>query len=366
MTSDSQNTESSHSPGPKLDFRARVALPVCVLLLAALALHRMVIADPAPPYLEFTGRTMGTTYSVKISEVEFTDAQRGWINREIASQLDRVNELMSTYDPTSELSRLNRHASLLPFKLSAETFEVIRIAQQISEMSGGAFDITVGPLVSAWGFGATDRPPESPSEVELASILERVGYRHLSLNPGESSISKLHPGTECDLSAIAKGYGVDRVAEALLAEGYENFLVEVGGELRANGSKPDSVPWKVGIERPDSEIRATERVIALRQMSLATSGDYRNYYEIDGVRISHTFDPRRNEPIRHSLASASVLHPRAVWADALATTINVLGPDAGFAWAEQHEIAALLIVRKEDGEFHSLETTAFRMQQGAP
>jgi len=366
MTSASPSPGSPRGSRAKLDLRARIALPICALLLAALAIHRLILADPAPTPIEFSGSTMGTTYSVKLVGADLTGQERTSLANQIDETLGQVDALMSTYDADSELSNFNRHRSPQPFRVSDETLAVFRVAQQVSEMSGGAFDITVGPLVAAWGFGASDRPPEPPSPEELAKLRERVGYRKISLHPTDPWIVKLHPEIECDLSAIAKGYGVDRVAEALIARGHRNFLIEVGGELRAGGTKDDAQPWRVGIERPDAEIRTTERILSLRDMALATSGDYRNYYEVDGTRISHTIDPREGRPIRHHLASVSVLHPEAIWADALATTLNVLGPEEGIAWAEENAIAALLLVRGPDGVFETLETAAFRALQKSP
>ncbi len=366
MTSADPNSETSHTPRQGLDLRARIALPLCAVALAALAIHRLVLVDPAASYVEFTGRTMGTTYSVKVAESDLAGDERAWLSNEIGRQLDRVDASMSTYIDDSELSRLNRHRTRQPFRVSPQTFAVFQIAQTVSDMSGGAFDITVRPLVTAWGFGATDRPPAPPNSEDLTALQQRVGYRKISLDPRESQITKLHPDTECDLSAIAKGHGVDRVAEALMAEGYHDFLIEVGGELRAGGRKSDANPWRVGIERPDAAVRTTERIVDLRDMALATSGDYRNYYEVDGQRISHTIDPRRGRPIHHHLASVSVLHPEAVWADALATALNVLGPEEGLAWAEENEIAALLLVRDADGQFRISETRAFRALQDIP
>ncbi len=354
-------------PGRRsLDRRARIALPLCALLLFGLAVYRLVIVDvPGPPYVEFSGRTMGTSYSVKIASEGLSQAARSALALEIEERLERVNDLMSTYRPESEVSRFNRYASLEPFAFSAETIEVLRIARRVSEMTAGAFDITVAPLVAAWGFGATDRPPEPPTADERLEIEQRIGYEKLVLGPEGQAVSKTDPRVECDLSAIAKGYGVDLVARAIAELGYANYLVEIGGELRAHGEKLGGLPWRVGIERPDSATRTSHEVVVLDDISLATSGDYRDYYEIDGQRVSHTIDPRAGRPIRHNLASVSVLHEQAVWADALATALNVMGPESGFSWAEAHEIAALFLVREENGEFRSLQTTAFERFRAA-
>ncbi len=356
----------SGPPRRTLDARARIALPLCAALLLGLAIHRLIVADPAErPYTEFSGSTMGTTYSVKVATRDLGEHARAALAREIESQLDRVNALMSSYLADSELSRFNRHTSPDPFLFSDETIEVFRIARQVSEMTGGAFDITVGPLVAAWGFGATDRLPEPPTARERLELRQRVGYQKLVFDPERPLVAKRDPRVECDLSAIAKGYGVDQVGRAISNLGHANYLVEVGGELRARGHKLDGLPWRVGIEQPDSRVRTPRETVILRDTSLATSGDYRDYYEIDGERISHTIDPRVGQPIRHNLASVSVLHEQAVWADALATALNVMGPEEGISWAESHEIAALFLVRDDPRGFRSVATTAFERLRAA-
>jgi len=244
------SADSRSAPGPPrrtLDTRARIALPLCAALLLGLAIHRLIVAEPAErPYTEFSGSTMGTTYSVKVATADLAEPARTALAREIESQLDRVNSLMSSYLPDSELSRFNRHASLDPFPLSDETIEVFRIAWQVSEMTGGAFDITVGPLVAAWGFGATDRLPEPPTARERLELRRRVGYQKLVFDPDRPLVTKRDPRIECDLSAIAKGYGVDRVGRAISNLGHANYLVEIGGELRARGRKLDGLPGASG------------------------------------------------------------------------------------------------------------------------
>jgi thiamine biosynthesis lipoprotein len=352
-------------PGPPpgaprgLNRRGSLALPLCAALLLALALHRLVCAPTVPGLVEFAGPTMGTTWSVKIADLDLGAKERDAIAEAIADELERVDRLMSTWNPDSELSRFNRHASSAPFAVSPETFAVFEIAEQVSEQSEGAFDITVGPLVAAWGFGATDRPPQPPTPAELADIEGRVGWRLIHLDPSAQTISKAHPEAQCDLSAIAKGYAVDRVADALLALGQEDFLVEIGGELRARGAKLDGRRWRIGIERPGTGTRSTQIILEVSDRALATSGDYRSYYEEKGERISHTIDPLAGRPIRHGLASVSVIHGSATWADALATALNVMGPERGVAWAESEGLAAFFLVRDEPEGFREIATSAF-------
>jgi thiamine biosynthesis lipoprotein len=343
-----------------LSGRARWVLPLCLLGLIALSVYRLHCATPASPYYEFSGASMGTTYSVKLAEEGLDREALERIAAGIEARLEEVEALMSTWRPESELSRFNRHRSTEPFSVSPETLAVFRTAREISDISGGAFDVTVAPLVAAWGFGATNRLPEPPGEEELGVLRKRVGYWKIELLEEEGSLRKTEPDTTCDLSAIAKGYGVDRVAEGLLELGYLNFLVEVGGELRGRGRRRDGHPWRIAIERPEGgTARGIHEVIELADGAVATSGDYRNYYEVDGVRVSHTIDPRRGAPIRHGLASVSVLDSEATRADALATALNVLGLQRGLAIAEQHGIGALFIVHEPDGGFRSIATEPF-------
>jgi thiamine biosynthesis lipoprotein len=355
-------TSAAEPPGRAgtiLEGRARVLLPLCLAALVAFSVYRLACAPPLPGAAEFRGTSMGTVYAVKVADADVSPEARGAIERAIEDRLDRVDRLMSTYREDSELSRFNRLAANVSFAVSPETLEVFRVAREVSDLSGGAFDISVGPLVAAWGFGATDRVPAPPSEAELAALRPHVGFERIAIDAGAGTLAKTHAGVVCDLSAVAKGYAVDLVAAALGNLGHDDFLVEVGGEVRASGFRLDGAAWRVAIERPDSELRGIHEVVPLRDIALATSGDYRNYYEVDGRRISHTIDPRTARPIEHALASVSVLHRDAVHADALATALNVLGPDAGYALAEREGLAAYFIVRGQDGRFTSRETPAF-------
>jgi thiamine biosynthesis lipoprotein len=358
MTSE---TDGGRSPLLGLSPRARILLPVFLVILVGLSTWRLT-REATPGGLHVvSGASMGTTYSVKVVAPDLAAPERQRIEDVVQDRLSTVNRLMSTYDPDSELSRFNRLDSMDAFPVSPETLEVFRVAREISEWSGGAFDVTVSPLVAAWGFGATDRVPAPPAAEELASLRERVGYRLVAIDLGSGTLSKAHPATECDLSAIAKGYAVDAVARALVDLGHADFLVEVGGDLRAGGRREDGRPWRVAIERPDPSARSIERVIELDDLSMATSGDYRNYYEKDGVRYSHLIDPRSARPIAHRLASVSVLHPNAVQADAMATALSVLGPAEGYALAEREDLAAYFIVREPDGAFRARATSAFAL-----
>ena len=345
--------------------RARALLPLFLVALIVLAVHRLWIA--APPRAVLRGEAMGTTWSVTLDASGRSREDLDRAREAIEAELAQVSRLMSTWDADSELSQFNRHASLDPFPLSRETLQVLRVARAVSDRTGGAFDVTVGPLVAAWGFGAGARAPgPGPEPAELAALRRRVGYALVELDPAAGTARKQRPDVECDLSAIAKGFGVDRVALTLQGLGWGDWFVEVGGEVRARGARPEGGAWRVGIERPDESGRAVHAALELAAGALATSGDYRSFYVEDGERRSHVIDPRTGRPVTHALASVSVLHADAVHADAWATALTVLGPDEGFAIAEAEALAAYFIVRAEGGAFETRATSAFPALASAP
>ncbi len=305
-----------------------------------------------PVFQTFKGQTMGTHYTVKV-----LGAQEG-LAALIQSGLEAVDARMSTYRSDSELSRFNQSSEQI-FSASPQLIEVMEMAQTISGLSGGAFDITVGPLVNAWGFGPNKRQ-NPPDEAEIQKLLSRLGHQHLHIEREAGQLRKDLPELYCDLSAIAKGYGVDQLAELLLKEGYKNFMVEVGGELRVEGRNAEGKPWQIGIQLPSSEEQALQEVISISGIAMATSGDYRNYYEKGGERISHTIDARTGKPIKHRLASITVLHPRCALADAWATALNVLGPEEGFRLAERERLPAFFVIRDPEGHFIERATPAFK------
>ena len=310
---------------------------------------------------EFLGETMGTTFTVKVVVPAARWAQVAErVEPAIQAELDLVNARMSTWRADSELSQFNQSAETAPTTMSPETLEVFRIAQEVSAASGGAFDVTVGPLVNAWGFGPDGQTLEGPSDAELVALRARVGYQALDIDRAASTLRKARPDVYCDLSAVAKGYGVDRVAQALEGLGIDNYMVEIGGEIRTRGAK-DGRGWHLAIEKPVMTHRETQKVLAIPPggLALATSGDYRNYLEVDGVRLSHTIDPRTGRPIAHALASVSVIHAECAYADAYATALMVLGPEDGYHLALDLDLAALFIIRDAPGQFTEKATSAF-------
>ncbi len=313
--------------------------------------------QPQPTALKLEGPTMGTFYAVTVPGAGKRDEPA--VNAAVRDELERVDALMSTYREDSELARFNRHESPDPFSLSEETFRVISVAQAVSESTAGAFDITVGPLVDAWGFGPSGAT-DPPSDAILDRLRRNTGWRKLTLNESERSASKQDPKLRCDLSAIAKGFAVDLVATALESLGFADFLVEVGGEIRAGGTNPESAPWRIGIERPDEFGRLAQRILHVSRTGVATSGDYRNFREVEGRQFAHVVDPRNGRPATSRVASATVLDPSAMRADALATAMLVLGEVEGLALAEREELAVYLIVRDGDGRFREVSSSSFR------
>ena len=335
----------------------RFVLPALFVIALFVALF---MRRPGPVEAhKLSGPTMGTTWNVTV--VAPLDAEeRAELQQIIAGALEAVNASMSTYKADSALSTFNRHQGTGPVDIPPDLLTVVSEAQRISEWSGGAFDATVGPLVRAWGFGP-DTPGEPPDEATLGELRERVGYAKLTIDPARSTLAKRQPDVDVDLSAIAKGFGTDQVARALEAAGHDRYMVEVGGEVRARGTNIEGTPWRIGVEKPSSDLgRAVYEVVPLQDLAMATSGDYRNYRETaDGKRFSHTIDPRTGRPIEHRLASVTVLHPSCMTADAMATALNVLGPEAGYALAEREKVAAFFLVRKADGTFEEKATPAF-------
>lgn len=304
--------------------------------------------------IHLSGRTMGTTYNVKYISLENVEPRT--LQQKIDKELVHVNKLMSTYDPNSELSKFNQSDSVEFQPLSDATLLVMREAQRIGEMSEGYLDVTVGPLVNLWGFGPNAKPETIPTPEQVAEAHTKVGLDKLKLSEGAAA--KGHSQTYVDLSTVAKGYGVDQIAAILEAHDISNYLVEIGGEMRARGNKADGSAWRIAIEKPVSLTRAVQRVVSIGNNAIATSGDYRNYFEENGVRYSHLIDPKTGYPIQHNLVSATVVHPSSLVADGLATALVVMGKEKGLAMAKREGLSVLLITR-ENGEFKEYTTASF-------
>ena len=338
----------------------RFGLPaVFVIALFVVLWMRRADASTDPWVTALSGPTMGTTWTVKVVTAGQPDMPTvRALDSAAADAVEAVDSSMSTYKKDSELSLFNASPSTEPVGVSAMLLAVLVEAQATTAVSGGAFDVTVGPLVNAWGFGRDkDKPP--PTEAELEVLRARVGADKLTVDAAAATVRKSRPDVYVDLSAIAKGYGVDRMAAAVEGLGYTDYMVEVGGEVRAKGRNRAGEPWQIGVEVPvPSDERRVRKVVPLVDLAMATSGDYRNYIERDGKRLSHTIDPRAGRPVEHTAASVTVVSRTCMTADALATALNVLGPDEGMALAESKGWAVLMLVREGDG-FAERKTAAF-------
>jgi thiamine biosynthesis lipoprotein len=304
----------------------------------------------------FDGSTMGTSYSLRW--VAKDDRQIAEIQQAVEERLALINQQMSTYIRESEVSRFNALSSG-EMLVSAELASLVQRSQAISKQTAGAFDITVGPLVNLWGFGPEGRVVSTPSGDKIASLRARVGYQKLGVSQNPPLLTKA-TNLQVDLSAIAKGYAVDQLASLLAGKGINNYLVEIGGEIKLSGNKPNGESWRIAIEAPLTTERAAQHVFPISNIAMATSGGYRNYFEEDGVRYSHTINPLTGAPIRHALVSVTVLHPSCADADALATALMVMGDEKGVEFAKHHDLAAYFLIKaQEGGEFESFATAKF-------
>jgi thiamine biosynthesis lipoprotein len=307
----------------------------------------------------FAGETQGTTYSIKVA-ARLSTEQRHAVETAIRKRLDEIDRTFSLYREDSELARFNRQQTTDPVPLSPMLLEVFKIAQRISEETDGAYDCTVGPLVAAWGFGPAPRVGrQTPADTEIAGLLPKVGYRKIVLDAPAQTARKTAPDLSCDLNGIAQGYSVDRLAEDIAALGYSNYLVEIGGEIRAHGVVADGRCWRTGIENPMDGAKTYQRIIELNDMSLTTAGDYRNFMDKDGLRLSHIIDPRTGRPVDHNLAAVSVLHAQCVMADGYDTALMVLGPEKGYEFAVRKGLAVVFTAHDPKQGFATKTTPAF-------
>lgn len=305
--------------------------------------------------LRLVGSTMGTTYHITVADP--IKLSRDQIQADIDRRLLDLSQQMSTYISDSELSVFNNAPVDSWQVISDDFFNVLLTSLELGWLSNGAFDITVGPLVNLWGFGKDQHDDGLPDAKQIQALLAQVGFQHLQLDISTSSVMKQQP-VAIDLSAVAKGYAVDQIAELLSTSGSANYMVEIGGEIRVKGHNPHGKMWRIAIEEPDGRLNGIHQAINITDKAIATSGDYRNYFEVDGVRYSHTISPKTGYPITHNLASVTVISDESAFADGLATAINVMGAQAGLKLANEHKFAVYLIVKTADG-FESLYSQAF-------
>ena len=320
-------------------------------LFCLLALFLLAGCNRQTPPVQLGGDIMGTTWGVSYIEgpPELTPGQ---VQQGVEALLTQVNLSMSTYRTDSEISTFNAIDTQTWFSSSAEFFAVLSAALDVGQKSKGAYDVTVGALVDLWGFGPGGIIEVPPAQDEIAGLMSRVGQTNLRLDPQNRSILK-QSDLSVDVSSLAKGYAVDRVADWLSAQGVRRYMVEVGGEMRLSGLSGRGDPWRIAIEEPKISERSIAITLSLTDVAIATSGDYRNYFEANGRRYSHSIDPRTGYPVTHDLVSVTVVHQSCMMADAWATALTVLGAEKAMAVAQAQGLAVYFIRRLDDEFVHS-------------
>lgn len=321
------------------------------ILIFAMSVLFLTACNKAPEQITLQGKTMGTTYTVKyIDDGKLSHLPK---SEEVQQQLDgllkTVNHEMSTYQDDSQISRFNQLRDVeQAVEISPDFAKVVAEAIRLNKVTEGALDITVGPLVNLWGFGPDKRLNKVPSAEQIAERANAVGIEKLKLTVGEKpSLIKSVPNLYVDLSSIAKGFGVDKLAEYLESLGLANYLVEIGGELRGKGKNLQGVDWRIAIEQPTlAQGQAAQITVPLHNLGMATSGNYRNYFEDEqGNRLSHIINPKELRPVSHKLASITVFAPTTMTADGLSTGLFVLGPEKALEVAEREKLAVFLIIK---------------------
>lgn len=295
-------------------------------------------------YTSLNGHTMGTTYRVTLEQ---PSTKIKPLKNLIDQKLDKINQLMSTYINDSELSKFNALQSTECQKLSKETLFVIKSAVNVANQTQGKFDVTLAPLIEIWGFDKKNTKNKIPSQTVITNLLKQTGSNKLHF--GTQCIAKESPNLSVNLSAIAKGYAVDEIAKLIHQQGINNYLVEIGGEVANMGVNVKGKPWTIAIESASSKKRSIQKVIMPKGLGIATSGDYRNYFEKDGKRYSHTINPTSGYPITHALASITVLHHETMLADAYATAMMAMGSEDSLNFANKHKVPIFMLVKTENG-----------------
>ncbi|WP_170790042.1 FAD:protein FMN transferase [Ruegeria lacuscaerulensis] len=337
-----------------------------VPVLAVAALVSGCLFDKEPEVVRLSGETMGTTFNITAIGVDLDEeALAGAVDQTLAE----VNAKMSNWDPNSEVSTFSALDSTDAVAVSDEFALVIDAANDVHEKTGGTFDVTLGPLIELWGFGPRKPEDPVPSDAEIQAALDSVGQsRLLTLDREAGTLAKSDADVGINLSAIAKGYGIDAVAETLREAGIENYMVEIGGDLVTMGQNDKGEAWRIGIEKPETGVQAIQLIVQLDDLGMATSGDYKNFFEQDGVRYSHIIDPVTGRPITHRTTSVTVLAENAMMADAWATAMLALGQEKGLELAEKHKLAVYFISRDVTGgedAYITVHSSAFKDALGS-
>lgn len=317
------------------------------LILTAIGYYLFVEKSP---YTVMSGQTMGTYYNIKLK----SSGKDNDLHTKIKQRLEQINKEMSVFDPQSEISKINNAKAGEWVELSPEMAQVMKDAYQAYKLSNGAFDPTVGKLVDLWGFGA-GTPKTVPTKEEINNVLKYTGFDKIKFADNYSRLKKTHDDTYINLSAIAKGYGTDKIAELLEAEGFRDFVVEIGGEVVARGQRDDEVKgWNIGVVKPSKGQEENSYIITLKNSAVATSGDYRNYFYVDNKKYSHTISPKTGYPVEHNLASATVFYNNCMDADAIATSIMSMGEKKALKFANDNKIAVIMFVRDGDENMQTI------------
>lgn len=310
--------------------------------------------DRTPSLERISGPTMGSTYTVQYVRTAQGPAPEQ-VRFAVEAVLQQIDHTFSTYRSDSLIAQFNRLPANSCQVMPADVLQLVQLGEQLSRQSQGAFDLTVEPLLDVWGFGPQSRGEQVPGAQALAAARGRVGHEHLQIDGLQ--LCKDAP-LELDFNSIAAGHAVDLLVERMRALGVSSYLVEVTGELKAVGRKPDGSPWRIALEWPRADQQVAQQVLALEGYGVSTSGDYRNFFEQNGQRFSHVFDARLGAPVSHRLASVTVLDPSTLMADGMSTVLLILGPEQGWAFALKYNVAAVFVTRADTG-FVSHATPAF-------
>lgn len=298
-------------------------------------------------FQEIRGKVFNTYYTIKIHSPRKSSSLSGKIQHE----LDLVNQYMSVFEPESEINAINDAPANQTVDLSEEMSKILEKSYRINKMSDGKFDPTIGRLIDLWGFG-TKKRQDFPTKEEVKDTLRQVGFNKIQFSDNFTKLQKTNNDVNINLSAIAKGYAVDKIAELLKKEGYKDFIIEIGGEVYASGTKSEEANgWNVGVKSPSDTDNENAAVVTIKNLAVATSGDYRNYFNYNDKRYSHTISPQSGYPVQHNLTSVSVFHKNCMTADGLATAIMAMGEKEGLAFANRNKIAAILFIRTPDDTF---------------
>lgn len=328
----------------------------------AVALLILLYGCGSPGEVPLAGRTMGTTYHIKV--VATTFQKTTGLQEKIDGLLNEINQSMSIYLENSEISRFNAVTTAAKkMAVSDDFLNVMTVAQRLHILTEGAWDGTVKPLMKLWGFSGKLKTPAVPPPQQIAAVLQKVGFGKIDID-NNGYLSKRNPDVTLDLGSIAKGYGVDRVAAFLHEAGFKNFIVEIGGEVYAAGTKANGQSWQAGINRPraDAAFNDVYKIVPLKNQALATSGKYRQFFEVDGIRYAHIIDPKTGYPVQNRVVSVSVMTDNCTVADGLATAVLVMGVARGLALINRLEdVEGLIIVAQPDGTLKEFRSTGLRL-----